>query len=184
MTPSRRRWSIGLGLLAVPALLLGLAALVLREMPPISDTVAMAQSFTDFAVIITGGSVLLLIMIGVVRRTRSRRPWVTVAALVIAISLSATQLAWVAPAMIPDRRAAGATTVSVLAVNVWIGQADTRSVERAAADVDLVVLTETTQDFPWRCRRQSGQTASRTPLRVCYRAAQQRAERGSSPATP
>jgi hypothetical protein len=141
----RRTAARVLTVLSSLALAAGAATAVARELPVVPglapDTWVMLTSFTDAGVLaclaaVAGSAAALLL----------RRSWLPAVTGLVALALTAVHVGWLLPAWVPDDRpVAGPARVRVLALNLRLGDADPVAVVRAAADADVLVLTEITQ---------------------------------------
>jgi endonuclease/exonuclease/phosphatase family metal-dependent hydrolase len=128
-----------LGLVAGAATTLARSVAQVPGLAP--DTWVMVTAFTDYgalayAVAVVGlGTAALLV----------RRP-LRVAAVLVAVALTALHLSWILPRYVADDRpAAGPEGVRVLAQNMLFGEADADQLVAAAREADVVVLTEITE---------------------------------------
>jgi endonuclease/exonuclease/phosphatase (EEP) superfamily protein YafD len=105
------------------------------------DTWAMVTAFTDY-----GALAYALALLGLGAATVLRRRPTHLAAVLVAVALTALHLSWIVPRYVADERpAAGPGDLRVLAQNMLFGGADARQVVDAARAADVVVLTEITE---------------------------------------
>lgn len=77
---------------------------------------------------------------------RARRPTGPVGLTVVALAGLALQLSWIAPDLVPDHRPGTGPSLTVMSLNMRIGQADATQVVRQAQQADVVVLVESTPE--------------------------------------
>ncbi|GAB2580502.1 endonuclease/exonuclease/phosphatase family protein [Microlunatus antarcticus] len=138
------RVSTALGVVATLLLVASVALLVSRYVPygvlPLADdTWAMATAFTDLA---APGAFLALVVAGVALVLRRRRAGVVLVALCGLAVLAQGLL--LAPRWVAGPPPVSGTTLTVLALNSRLGQADPKGLVDAARTADVVVLTEAT----------------------------------------
>ena len=118
------------------------ATTVLRVVPPRDDATALLASFVPYGVV--GYLLALVILLIALIRARRRRLLAILSRLVAA--LTALHLSWLGPFFVADGRPAADATFTVLTLNLYNGAADPAQVREQAAQVDVVVLVETTPD--------------------------------------
>jgi endonuclease/exonuclease/phosphatase family metal-dependent hydrolase len=177
-TPVRRSRRRVLPALTVLFLLPAVFATVLRLVGPTDDTWALVSSFVPYGQL--GYPVALVLLLAMMVRSRHRGALALVT--VVVTALTALHVSWVAPFFVADRRPVVGPELTLLSLNAYRGEVDVAQLTQAAADVDVVVLTETTsrflralqspqwnQDFPYAVGDASGAPAdtsvfSRYPL--------------------
>ncbi len=142
-TPVRRVLPGVLTTLALLALATGLLATALRLARPTDDTWALVVSFVPYLQL--GHPLALALLLLALLRARRRRALAVLA--LLAAALTALHVAWVAPSFVPDHRPAVGPQVRLLTQNVYRGEIDVDALTQTAADVDVVVLSETTPEF-------------------------------------
>ena len=142
-TPTRRVLPGAATTLALLALLPAVAATVLRLVGPTDDTWALAASFVPYGQL--GYPLALVLLLVALVRARRRRPLAVLAVLVVA--LTGLHLSWTLPLFVPDHRPVVGPGFTLLTQNVYNGAIDVDRLRSAAADVDVVVLSETTPGF-------------------------------------
>ncbi len=142
-TPERRVLPGVLTTLAVLALVPAVVATVLRVTGPTDDTWALVAAFVPFGQL--GYPLALVLLLLAMIRARHRRFLGVVAVLVV--GLITLHLSWDVPFFVPDRRPAVGPELTLLTQNVYRGSIDVAQLTAATADVDVVVLNETTPDF-------------------------------------
>jgi endonuclease/exonuclease/phosphatase (EEP) superfamily protein YafD len=105
------------------------------------DTWVMVTAFTDYGALAYAVAVLGLGTAALLQRRALR-----VAAVLVAVALTAVHLSWILPQYVPDHRpATGPGNLRVLAQNMLFGGADADQLVAAAREADVVVLTEITE---------------------------------------
>jgi endonuclease/exonuclease/phosphatase family metal-dependent hydrolase len=105
------------------------------------DTWVMVTAFTDYGALAYAVAVAALGTAALLVRRPAR-----VAAVLVAVTLTAVHLSWILPRYVPDDRpAAGLEGLRVLAQNMLFGGADADQLVAAAREADVVVLTEITE---------------------------------------
>lgn len=142
-TPTRRVLPGVATTLALLALLPALAATVLRLAGPTDDTWALAASLIPYGQL--GYPLALVLLLAALVRARRRRALALLAVLVVA--LTGLHLSWTLPFFVPDHRPVAGPGFRLLTLNVYNGAVDVDRLRAVAADVDVVVLIETTPGF-------------------------------------
>jgi len=142
-TPVRRVLPGVLTTAALLALAAGLLATVLRLAGPTDDTWALVASFVPYLQL--GYPLALVLLLLAALRARRRRGLGLLA--LLAAALTALHVAWAAPFFVPDHRPVVGPQVRLLTQNAYNGQVDVPALTAAAADVDVVVLSETTPEL-------------------------------------
>lgn len=127
--------------LAVLALVPALGATALRVFPPSDDRAALIASFIPYGLV--GYLVALLCLAVVVITSRRRAAALVVFALVCA--LTGLHASWLAPFFVADSRPATTSSFTVMSLNLYGGNADSRQVWAQAQQADIVVLVELTE---------------------------------------
>lgn len=126
--------------IAAFALLPAILATVMRVVPPTHDQAAQLAAFIPYGLIgylLALGCLLLALV-------RSRHRLFLAVITVAVAALTALHLAWLAPLFINDHRVATSPEFSVMSLNMFNGEADSREVAKRAAHADIVILVETT----------------------------------------
>jgi endonuclease/exonuclease/phosphatase (EEP) superfamily protein YafD len=142
-TPPRRVLPGALTALALLALVPALFATALRLVGPTDDTWALLASFIPYGQL--GYPLALVLLLLAMVRAR-RRAGLAVLAVTVA-GLTALHVSWVAPFFVADHRPVVGPEFTLLSQNVYKGEIDVAQLTGAAADVDVVVLSETTPEF-------------------------------------
>lgn len=142
-TPARRVVPGAATTLALLALLPAVAATALRLVGPTDDTWALAASFVPYLQL--GYPLALVLLLVALVRARRRRVLAVLA--VLAVALGGLHLSWTLPLFVPDHRPVVGPSFTLLTQNVYNGAVDVDRLRDTAADVDVVVLSETTPGF-------------------------------------